>query len=56
MNFYHDNNIGKKRKISQDYNPDPNCTIKRPDGLVVTLPTAIIRAIRSGELKFKKEA
>ena len=51
MKAHTHNELKLKRKMSEDYRPDENCTFQRPDGRVVVLPVFVIQAIRSGELK-----
>lgn len=54
MNVNGNNALKVKRKLSPDYRRDETCRIRHPKtGLDVTLPTEVIKMLRSGEVRFK---
>ena len=54
MNVNGHNALKVKRKLSSDYRRDDECTIIHPKtGLNVTLPTEVIKLLRSGEARFR---
>jgi len=48
------NGLKVKQKLApKDYKKDPNCRVRHPKtGLDVTLPTEVIKLLRSGEARF----
>ena len=54
MNVNGHNALKVKRKLSPDYRRDEVCRIRNTKtGLDVTLPTEVVKMLRSGEARFK---
>jgi len=54
MNVNGHNALKVKRKLSPDYRRDSTCRIRNTKtGLDVTLPTEVVKMLRSGEARFK---
>jgi len=54
MNVNGHNALKVKRKLSPDYRRDQTCRIRNTEtGLDVTLPTEVVKMLRSGEVRFK---
>lgn len=54
MNVNGHNALKVKQKLSPDYRKDSTCRIRNPKtGLDVTLPTEVVKMLRSGEVRFK---